>query len=127
MLDLLWAIGLLLQFLALGCLALSQNKHWRTLMGQSRLPPKKRLQWLGGAGLLVSLTLVVSVWGWSFASLIWLLSLPLAGYAIAFALALIPVNRRENHAQVAASTLEELGRTQAASPTPALRVRHRRG
>lgn len=97
MLDLLWATGLpMLQFFTLGGLALSQDKHWRTLMGQTRLPPKKCLQWLGGAGLLASLTLAVSVWGWSFGSLIWLLSLPLAGYAVTFALALI-LSARQSH------------------------------
>lgn len=95
MLDLVCATGLLmLQFFALGCLALSQDKHWQTLMEQTRLPPKKRLQWLGGAGLLASLTLAVSVWGWGFGSLIWLLSLPLGGYSVTFALALIPTARQ---------------------------------
>jgi hypothetical protein len=89
MLDLMLAASLLmLHIFTLGCLALSQEKHWRTLLGQTRLPPKKRLQWLGVSGLLASLTLAVSVWAWSFGSLIWLLSLPLGGYAVTLALSL---------------------------------------
>lgn len=89
MLDLVCATGLLmLQFFTLGCLALSQDKHWRTLMGAARLHAKSRLQWLGGAGLLTGLILAMSVYGWGVGSLIWLLSLPLGGYAVTFALAL---------------------------------------
>jgi hypothetical protein len=91
MFDLTLAAGLLmLQLFALGCLALSQDKHWRTLMGAVRSPPKRRLRWLAGAGLLTGSILAVSVCGWGFGSLIWLLSLPLGGYAVTFALALIP-------------------------------------
>ncbi|WP_372877405.1 DUF3325 family protein [Pseudomonas sp.] len=89
MLDLLCATGLLmLQLFTLGCLALSQDKHWRTLMEQTRLPPKQRLQWLGGAGLLTGSILAMSLYGWGFGILIWLLSLPLGGYVVTFALAL---------------------------------------
>jgi hypothetical protein len=88
MLDLMLAAGLLmLNFLGLGCLALSQDKHWRTLTGAVRSPPRRRLHWLAGAGLLTGLILAVSLCGWGFGSLIWLLSLPLGGYAVTFALA----------------------------------------
>ena len=91
MLDLMLAAGLLmLNFLGLGCLALSQDKHWRMLTGAVRSPPKLHLRWLAWAGLLTGLTLAVSLCGWGFGSLIWLLSLPLGGYAVTFSLALIP-------------------------------------
>lgn len=91
MFDLALAASLLmLQFFTLGCLALSQDKHWRTLMGAVRSPPRGHLRWLAGAGLLTGLILTASVCGWSFGSLIWLLSLPLGGYAVTFALVLIP-------------------------------------
>jgi hypothetical protein len=95
MLDLTLAAGLLmLQLFALGCLALSQDKHWRTLMGPVRSPPKRRLRWLAGAGLLTGSILAVSLCGWGFGSLIWLLSLPLGGFAVTFALALTPAPRK---------------------------------
>jgi hypothetical protein len=95
MFDLALAAGLLmLQLFALGCLALSQDKHWRTLMGPVRSPPKRRLRWLAGAGLLTGSILAVSLCGWGFGSLIWLLSLPLGGYAVTFALGLIAVPRK---------------------------------
>lgn len=88
MLDLALAAGLLaLQFFSLGCLALAQDKHWRNVMGAARLHLKGRLRLLGGVGLPLGLILAWSVRGWSFGNLIWLLSLPLAGYAVALVLA----------------------------------------
>lgn len=86
MFDLKLAAGLLmLQFFTLGCLALSQDKHWRGLSG-APLPKKRFLRWLGGVGLLTGLILIVSLCGWAFGSLIWLLSLPLGGYAVTLVL-----------------------------------------
>ncbi|MDP3846053.1 MAG: DUF3325 domain-containing protein [Pseudomonas sp.] len=78
---------LVLQLLGLSGLALAQDKHWRTVMGPALRHPQSRLRLLGWAALTLSLSLAVSGQGWAFGSLIWLLSLPPAGFAIAFTLA----------------------------------------
>lgn len=88
MLELALGGGLLaLQLLGLSCLALSQDKHWQTVMGAKQRHVKCRLRMMGWATLTLCLGLAVSSQGWAFASLSWLLSLPPAGYAVAFVLA----------------------------------------
>jgi len=88
MLELALGGGLLaLQLLGLSCLALAQDKHWRAVMSPARRPVKNRLRLLGWATLGLSLGLAASSQGWAFGCLIWLLSLPPAGYAVAFTLA----------------------------------------
>jgi hypothetical protein len=76
-----------LQLLGLSCLALAQDKHWLTVMGTKRRQVESRLRMMGWATLTLSLGLVANSQGWAFGSLIWLLSLPPAGYAVAFILA----------------------------------------
>lgn len=91
MLELLFTGALFaLQLLALSCLALAQAPHWRALFGQHRSRWQSHLRLLGWTGLLLALGLAWRYQGWAFGSLIWLLSLPLSGYAVVFLLAWRP-------------------------------------
>lgn len=89
MLDLLLGGGLLaLHLLGLACLALAQDKHWKTLGNHSR-----RQAWvapIGWCSLTLSLLLAWVYQGAAFGSLIWLFLLPPSGYALAFMLAWRP-------------------------------------
>ena len=96
------AMLLILHVFALGCLALSQAKHWRKLIGPVQSPSRTHLRWLGGVGLTTSLLSAVSICGWGFGGLIWLLSLHLGGYAVAFALSLRD-SAEQNQARIARS------------------------
>lgn len=86
MFDLLFGASLLaLHLLGLACLALAQDKHWKTLSVHSR-----RQAWvapIGWGSLALSLLLTWVYQGLAFGSLIWLLLLPPCGYALAFILA----------------------------------------
>ena len=89
MLDLLLDGGLLaLHLLGLACLALAQDKHWKTQNIHSR-----RQAWvapIGWGSLALSLLLAWVSQGATFGSLIWLLLLPPCGYALALILAWRP-------------------------------------
>ncbi|MES2821406.1 MAG: DUF3325 domain-containing protein [Pseudomonadota bacterium] len=88
MLELAFAGGVLaLHLLGLSSLALAQESHWRKVMGPVRPQVKNRLRWLGWASLTLGLGLVMHGQGPAFGSLLWLLSLPPAAYAVACTLA----------------------------------------
>jgi hypothetical protein len=88
MLELLFTGALLvIQLLALSCLALAQAPHWRTLFGPRRWSWQSHLRPLGWTGLLLALGLAWRYQGGAFGSLIWVLSLPLSGYIVVFVLA----------------------------------------
>lgn len=89
MLEALLVIALLaLHLSGLACLALAQDKHWQRL----RIPraPSSRTVFIGWAGLASSLALAWVDQGAAFGSLIWILLLPLNGYALALTLAWRP-------------------------------------
>lgn len=89
MLELLLDGSLLaLHLLGLACLALAQDKHWKTLSIYSA-----RQAWvvpIGWGSLALSLLLAWVSQGPAFGSLIWLLLLPPTGFALAFTLAWRP-------------------------------------
>lgn len=101
-----FAMLLGLQIVSLGCLALSQARHWRMLIGPTRSPATAPLRWLGGAGLMTSLPLAVNIFGCSFGGIVWLLSLPLGGYAVAFGLA-ANHSTKQRQAKRAASSIRK--------------------
>lgn len=89
MLDLLTVAGLLvLYLLGLACLALTQDKHWKTLRLYSQR--QDRVAPIGWGSLALSLLLAWTNQGVAFGSLIWLLLLPPSGFALAFTLAWRP-------------------------------------
>lgn len=86
MLDLLLITSLLvLYLLGLACLALAQDKHWKTLNVYSQ-----RQAWIapiGWGSLALSLLLAWIYQGVAFGSLMWVLLLPPSGYVMVFILA----------------------------------------
>lgn len=89
MLDLLLGGGMLaLNLLGLACLALAQDKHWKTLNIYS--PRQTWIVPIGWGSLALSLLLAWASQGATFGSLVWLLLLPPCGYALAFTLAWRP-------------------------------------
>lgn len=86
MLDLLLITSLLvLYLLGLACLALAQDKHWKTLNVYSQRQP-----WIapiGWGSLALSLLLAWIYQGVAFGSLMWVLLLPPSGYVMVFILA----------------------------------------
>ncbi|MCQ4261800.1 DUF3325 family protein [Stutzerimonas stutzeri] len=89
MLDLLLIASLLvLYLLGLACLALAQDKHWKTLNLCSQ-----RQAWvvpIGWGSLALSLLLAWAYQGVAFGSLMWVLLLPPSGYVMVFILAWRP-------------------------------------
>lgn len=89
MLDLLLGGSLLtLYLLGLACLALTQDKYWKTL--SIDFPCQAWAAPIGWGCLTLSLLLTWAAQGAAFGSLIWLLLLPPSGYALAFTLAWRP-------------------------------------
>jgi len=73
-------------------LALSQARHWRTVVGAAALPRRRVLvlRTLGGALIALSLILALMRDGPSFGSLLWATAISLAALAVAFTLAWRP-------------------------------------
>jgi len=73
-------------------LALSQARHWRTVVGAAALPRSRvlLLRTLGGALIALSLLLALMRDGASFGSLLWATAISLAALAVAFTLAWRP-------------------------------------
>jgi len=88
---------LLLALLAAACagfalLALSQARHWRTVIGAAALPRRRVLVLRAIGGALIALSLILSLLrdGPSFGSLLWATAISLAALAVAFTLAWRP-------------------------------------
>ena len=75
----------LLHLGALSCLALAQDKHWRTL--RQSAAPVGYLQLLGWSGLALALIGLAAFHDIGFGVLLWVLLLPLNGFVVVFALA----------------------------------------
>jgi len=73
-------------------LALSQARHWRTVVGDAALPRSRVpvLRAIGGALIALSLLLAFTRDGPSFGSLLWATAISLAALAVAFTLAWRP-------------------------------------
>jgi len=73
-------------------LALSQARHWRTVVGAAALPRSRvlALRTIGGALIALSLLIALMRDGPSFGSLLWATAISLAALAVAFALAWRP-------------------------------------
>lgn len=73
-------------------LALSQARHWRTVIGDAVLPRGRVLvlRTIGGALIALSLILALTRDGPSFGSLLWATAISLAALAVTFTLAWRP-------------------------------------
>ena len=85
---LLLALAAICALIGCACLALSQNRNWRTVMGKGQASGFTRP--LGWTLIGVSLVLCIIRDGGSFAALLWPLLLAAAGFAVAMLLAYAP-------------------------------------
>ncbi|MEM9618390.1 MAG: DUF3325 family protein [Pseudomonadota bacterium] len=91
--DGIWLVlAVLSAFLGCGCLALSQEKHWRRIISAAQSGAKAKICLKCAGWALVSFSLVFCVLrdGASFAVLLWPMLMAAAGMSAAMALALMP-------------------------------------
>jgi hypothetical protein len=85
-------IGAATTYVGFAWLAMSQDRHWRSVGGIDRVPPRRRLWLRRAAAVPLCLSLAISLFrdGSGFGMLMWLGELCLAAYAVVVTLSRWP-------------------------------------